>query len=219
MANSDKNIRITPSTNTGNLPNVVYTGLNNNPITLNILDDNSLSWESGAGQLFSITPSLTGTIFSVNDVSGVPSIEVEDSGVVKIAPYSGNVLMGSTSDTGAAKLQVTGNVTATGEITAYYSDERLKDFQGKIENALDKVSQLNGYYFVENELAKSLGLRNNKTQVGVSAQEVQEVLPEIIAPAPVNNDYLTVKYEKLVPLLIEAIKELKAEVEEIKKSN
>jgi hypothetical protein len=218
MANSDKNISIRPETGTGNQPKITFTGLNNTPITLNVLDDNSLSWESSVGQLFSITPSLTGTIFSVNDVSGVPSIEVEDSGLVKIAPFSGNVLMGSTSDTGAGKLQVTGTITATGEVTAYYSDERLKTFEGTIPNALEKVMSLNGYYFVENDLAKSLGLSNNKKQVGVSAQEVQAVLPEVIAPAPVNNDYLTVKYEKLVPLLIEAIKELKAEVDKLKKA-
>jgi len=219
MANSDKNISIRPETGTGNQPKITFTGLNNTPITLNVLDDNSLSWESSVGQLFSITPSLTGTIFSVNDVSGVPSIEVEDSGLVKIAPFSGNVLMGSTSDTGAGKLQVTGTITATGEVTAYYSDERLKTFEGTIPNALEKIMSLNGYYFVENDLAKSLGLSNNKKQVGVSAQEVQAVLPEVIAPAPVNNDYLTVKYEKLVPLLIEAIKELKAEVDELKRQN
>jgi len=218
MANSDKNISIRPETGTGNQPKITFTGLNNTPITLNVLDDNSLSWESSVGQLFSITPSLTGTIFSVNDVSGVPSIEVEDSGLVKIAPFSGNVLMGSTSDTGAGKLQVTGTITATGEVTAYYSDERLKTFEGTIPNALEKIMSLNGYYFVENDLAKSLGLSNNKKQVGVSAQEVQAVLPEVIAPAPVNNDYLTVKYEKLVPLLIEAIKELKAEVDKLKKA-
>lgn len=217
MANSDKNIRIRPETNTSSLPNITYTGFDNNPITLSVLDDNTLSWESSAGQLFSITPSLTGTIFSVNDVSGVPSIEVEDTGLVKIAPFSGNVLMGSTSDTGAAKLQVTGSITATGEITAYYSDARLKDFQGTIPNALDKVSKLNGYYFKENETAKMLGYTNDALQVGVSAQEVEAVLPEIIAPSPRDAQYLTVKYEKLVPLLIEAIKELKEQVEELKK--
>jgi hypothetical protein len=218
MANADKNISIRPETNTGNQPKITFTGLSNTPITLSVLDDNSLSWESSVGQLFSITPDLTGTIFSVNDVSGVPSIEVEDSGLVKIAPFSGNVLMGSTADTGAGKLQVTGTITATGEVTAYYSDERLKNFEGTIPNALEKVMSLNGYYFVENDLAKKLGLSNDKKQVGVSAQEVQAVLPEVIAPAPVNNDYLTVKYEKLVPLLIEAIKELKAKVDELKKA-
>lgn len=215
MANSDKNITIRPETNAASQPTVRYVGFNNNPITLTVLDDNTLSWESSAGQLFSITPSLTGTIFSVNDVSGVPSIEVEDTGLVKIAPFSGNVLMGSTSDTGAAKLQVTGAVTATGEVTAFYSDARLKDFEGAIDNALDKVKNLTGYYYTENQTAKTLGYANDKRQVGLSAQEVEQILPEVVAPAPIGQGYLTVKYEKLIPLLVEAIKEQAQQIEKL----
>ena len=213
MANSDKNITITPQRNASGLPSIVYTGFDNNPISQNVLDDNSLSWESSAGQLFSITPSLTGTIFSVNDVSGVPSIEVEDSGLLKLAPFGGNVLVGSTSDNGAAKMQVTGNLTATGEVTAYYSDERLKDFEGTIPDALDKVKKLNGYLYKENNVARSLGYDNPNRQAGVSAQEVQAVLPEVVVPSPVDSQYLTVKYDKLVPLLIEAIKEQQDQIE------
>jgi len=216
MANSDKNIVITPQRNAGGLPSIVFTGFDNDPITQNVLDDNSLSWESAAGQLFSITPSLTGTIFSVNDVSGVPSIEVEDNGLLKLAPFGGNVIIGSTSDNGAAKMQITGNFTATGEVTAYYSDERLKTFKGTISNALDKVKSLNGYLYTENEVAKSLGYNNEDTQVGVSAQEVEKVLPEVVAPSPRDPQYLTVKYEKLVPLLIEAIKEQQQQIDELK---
>jgi len=110
-------------------------------------------------------------------------------------------------------LAVTGAITATGEITAYFSDARLKNFHGTIENALDKINTLNGYYFTENEVAKSLGYNNDKMQIGVSAQEVQVVLPEIVTEAPIDKQYLTVKYEKIVPLLIEAIKELNTKVE------
>ena len=55
-----------------------------------------------------------------------------------------------------------------------------------------------------------------KREVGVSAQEVQSILPEIVAPAPIDEKYLTVRYERLVPLLIEAIKELEAQVAELK---
>lgn len=215
MANSDKNILITPNRGAASLPSIVFTGSGNTPITQSVLDDNTISWESTNGQLFSITPTLTGTIFSVNDVSGVPSIEVEDNGLIKLAPFGGNVCVGSTSDNGSGRLQVTGNFTATGEVTAYYSDERLKDFEGKVDNALDKIKSLNGYFYRENNVAKSLGYDNPNRQVGVSAQEVQSVLPEVVAPSPRDSEYLTVKYEKLVPLLIEAIKEQQEAIEKL----
>ena len=68
--------------------------------------------------------------------------------------------------------------------------------------------QINGYYFTENERAKELGYDNDRLQVGVSAQEIQKVLPEAVTEAPIGEEYLTVWYDKIVPLLIEAIKEL-----------
>ena len=74
---------------------------------------------------------------------------------------------------------------------------------------------LGGYYFKENELAKELGYENDKRQVGVSAQEVHDVLPEVVTSAPIDDKYLTVWYDKLVPLLIEAIKELSAKVDKL----
>jgi hypothetical protein len=127
---------------------------------------------------------------------------------------------------GTAASGTAGEIRATNNITAYYSDARLKDFKGKIGDALYKVSQLNGYYYTENEKAEEFGYNNKELQVGVSAQEVQAVLPEVVTAAPFdlneNNEsksgenYMTVRYEKLVPLLIEAIKELKAEVEALK---
>jgi hypothetical protein len=112
-------------------------------------------------------------------------------------------------------MQVTGNFTATGEVTAYYSDERLKDFEGTIPDALDKVKKLNGYLYTENNVARSLGYDNPNRQTGVSAQEVKAVLPEVVGPAPVDSQYLTVKYDKLVPLLIEAIKEQQTQIEKL----
>lgn len=110
-----------------------------------------------------------------------------------------------------------GNIIATGNITAYYSDERLKDILGPIENALDKVKALTGFYYRPNELAQSMGYKN-RLEVGVSAQKCLEVLPEITDPAPINPKYWTVHYDKLAPMLIEAIKELDVKVEAIKQS-
>ena len=107
-----------------------------------------------------------------------------------------------------------GAITATGNITAYYSDERLKTKLGNIPNALNKVLSLNGFYFEANETAQALGYTKKK-EVGVSAQEVELVLPEIIAPAPIDAQYKTLDYGKLVPLLIEAIKDLNAKVDSL----
>ena len=115
MANSDKNILITPNigSSTGD-PTITFSGANASVGAQNIFarvyptSGGTLSFEGSAGQLFSITNNLTGTIFSVNDVSGMPSIEVLDTGTVKIAQYSGNVLMGGTTTDGVSKLQVTG---------------------------------------------------------------------------------------------------------------
>jgi hypothetical protein len=79
------------------------------------LNSGTLSWEGSAGQLFSITNNLTsGSIFSVNDVSGIPSIDVNANGTVSIAAYSGNVGVGTTNP--SQKLHVQGNARITGEL-------------------------------------------------------------------------------------------------------
>ena len=112
-----------------------------------------------------------------------------------------------------------GEIRATNNITAYYSDERLKDFEGVIQDAVGKILQINGYYFTENEHAKDLGYDNDRLQVGVSAQEIQKVLPEAVTEAPIGEEYLTVWYEKLTPLLIQAIKEQQVMIEELAKDS
>jgi hypothetical protein len=91
---------------------------------------------------------------------------------------------------------------------------------------LDKVLKLNGFNYIENKLANSFGYDSTSIQVGVSAQDVQKVLPAAVSIAPFDRgekglsksgeDYLTVDYAKMVPLLIEAIKELKEEVDSLK---
>jgi hypothetical protein len=109
-----------------------------------------------------------------------------------------------------------GEIRATNDIIAYYSDDRLKTRLGNIEHALDKVKSLAGFHYHANELAQSLGYEA-KPEVGVSAQDVQRVFPEIVVPAPIDENYLTVKYEKLIPVLIEAIKELSDELDAVKR--
>ena len=94
MANSDKNIKITPNISQTAQPNVVFTGQGNVPITLKVLDDSfgTLSFEGSAGQLFSVNNNLsTGVIFSVNDISGIPQIDVNADGTIRLAPFGGTV--------------------------------------------------------------------------------------------------------------------------------
>jgi hypothetical protein len=109
----------------------------------------------------------------------------------------------------------TGEIRATNNITAYFSDDRLKTRLGTISNALEKVLTLTGFYYEPNDTAQALGYTKQK-EVGVSAQEVQSILPEVVVPAPIDETYLTVRYEKLIPLLIEAIKELKTEIDDLR---
>uniref|UniRef100_A0A6C0LBA1 Peptidase S74 domain-containing protein n=1 Tax=viral metagenome TaxID=1070528 RepID=A0A6C0LBA1_9ZZZZ len=130
------------------------------------------------------------------------------------------------------KLHIMGNIIATGTITSCYSDKRLKTFTSNISNSLDIISNLNGYYYHPNEDALKAGFENEK-QIGLSAQEVQSVLPEIVKIAPFDmardddgnitsksgKSYLTICYERLGPVFVEAIKELTGQIKELKEEN
>jgi hypothetical protein len=114
LANSDKNILITPAVGSStDDPKIAFQGANATvgaqTITLRVYPDNNgtLSFEGSAGQLFSITNDLTGTIFSINDVSGIPSIEVNASGQINLAQFGGNIAVGNVTPT--AKLHVVGD--------------------------------------------------------------------------------------------------------------
>lgn len=111
-----------------------------------------------------------------------------------------------------------GRIDASNDIVAYStSDKRLKENVKPIENALDKVSKIGGYEFDWKELSEEEVKTihgNEGHDVGVIAQEIEKVLPEVVTER--DSGYKAVKYEKIVPLLIESIKELKAEIEELK---
>ena len=127
------------------------------------------------------------------------------------------------------KLDVNGNIIATGEIISSFSDIRLKTIIAPITNALDTISKINGFRYKPNDIAKSFGYLDDKEQVGVNAQEVFNYIPEIVSIAPFDKqidnlgniisksgmNYLTLQYEKLIPYLIEGIKELKKENEKL----
>jgi hypothetical protein len=105
MANSDKNILITPATGTSGDPTIVFTGTNATPITQRILDAGTISYQATAGELLSIADGLTGTLFAVNDISGMPMIEVTDVGFVHLVRYGGYVGVGGLASN-SWKLQV-----------------------------------------------------------------------------------------------------------------
>jgi hypothetical protein len=113
-------------------------------------------------------------------------------------------------------LAVTGAITATGDITAFFtSDRNLKQNIVNIENSLDKVSKLNGVYYnwTKEALEKNTHLVDQK-EVGVIAQDVEAVLPELVATR--EDGSKAVRYERLCAVLIESIKELKKEIDTLK---
>ena len=112
----------------------------------------------------------------------------------------------STSSSYAA--YVGGSIYATADVVAY-SDRRAKENIVTVDNALDKVSELRGVYYNKKDSDEK------KREVGVIAQEVKEVLPEVVTYDKENDQY-GVDYGKINGLLIEAIKELKKEIEELK---
>ena len=109
---------------------------------------------------------------------------------------------------------INGALNVTGDITAFYvpSDRNWKDNIVPIPDSLNKVLKLSGNTFDWNDKSPQFG-----KDAGVIAQEVQEVLPEAVIER--EDGHLSVSYTKIVPLLIEAIKELKAEINELKGGN
>jgi hypothetical protein len=176
----------------------------------------SVGNEKGGGVI--ITGGTTSTTSNVRNyirVGAATNImsSAEEGAGIAIASNNDIALISRMGSSG--RVNVTASIVATGEITSYFSDDRLKDKLGNIENALDKVKELSGFFYKANETAKELGYTDER-KVGVSAQQVKKVLPEVVTSAPIDSQYMTVHYERLVPLLIEAIKELDAKLEQLK---
>ena len=97
-----------------------------------------------------------------------------------------------------------------------FSDDTVKNRQGNIENPLDLINQLNGFFYTGNQKASDFGLKMER-DVGVSAQEVEKTLPEALGSNIAFGQIKTVRYERLIPLLIEAVKALDQKVNSITK--
>ena len=123
---------------------------------------------------------------------------------------------GTSSIAGSANFTISGSTLSAGTFNST-SDGRLKTVIGKISGALDKINAINGVEFTWNELAESIGIcKANKKDVGIIAQEVNAVLPQVVETNE-STGYLSVSYDKLVPLLIEAIKEQQQQIDTLRK--
>lgn len=143
--------------------------------------------------------SLADSAVQPNDSPTFAGLTV-DSTTLVVDSTNDRVGIGTASPT--EKLHVSGNILASGNVTAY-SDERLKSNIQTIPDALDKVSALRGVTYEKEGVA----------EIGVIAQEVQKVLPEVVQE---GGEYLSVAYGNIVGVLVEAIKELHEEVADLK---
>ena len=156
---------------------------------------------SGSSQVVSLLP--TGVISGSAQILGGSTIHSGSSG-----DYQFNSI-----GVGAAASTTTGEIRAIGDITAYYSsDIRLKENIVPIVNALTKVNQISGNTYDWKEGYEEIHSHKGN-DVGVIAQEIEEILPQIVTNR--DNGYKAVQYEKIIPLLIEAIKELSVKVKEL----
>lgn len=134
MANSDKNILITPQTGQSANPTIKFTGGANNAantVTLTVENDGSLNFSSSLGDLFNITNSFTGVLFSVNDANTVPIIEIEDTGTIYLNEIKGQTLIGTATHDGLSKLQVVGNTTLDGTLNTI-GGKRIAPFKTSV---------------------------------------------------------------------------------------
>ena len=168
-------------------------------------------------------------------ITGVPSNMVSSS--VLSSPSQGNAILttngvtGSTVDlglqtsdhvqfhcigVGTSPSIVLGEIRAAGDITAFYSsDERLKTNITPIDNALNKLEQIKGYTF---DWVPKEGVHSHEgNDIGVIAQEVEKIIPNVVTTR--DTGYKAVQYEKLVPLLIQAINELQLKVKQLENAS
>jgi hypothetical protein len=148
------------------------------------------------------------------------SIQAVSFGSLSHSPYnaSGNFRYNSLG-IGTDASGTAGEIRASNEITAYYtSDIKLKENIKQIENPIAMIDQIRGVYFDwTDEHITSRGGEDGyfvrKHDIGVIAQEIEAILPEIVATR--DNGFKAVKYEKIVPLLIEAIKAQQKQIDQI----
>ena len=176
---------------------------------------------SGSGQLGNYETTGRGIVSGSSQItfSGISSLPTLVSGSSQITlssttggGTSANVQFGSLG-IGTAASGVSGEIRATADITAFYSsDIRLKENIQPIQNALEKVESISGNTYDWKEGYEELHSHKGN-DIGVIAQEIEAILPQIVTNR--DNGYKAVQYEKIVPLLIEAIKELSEKIKRL----
>ena len=176
---------------------------------------------TGSGSVvLSTSPSLTTPVLGTPSSGNLanctfPTLNQNTSGSAATFTSTSQNSQFNSIGVGTAGSGTAGEIRATNNITAYYSDIRLKTKVGDITDPLAKVRQIETMLYHANETAVELGYDASVIEVGLSAQSVQLVQPEAVAPAPIDDKYLTVRYERLVPLLLESVKALEDRIIEL----
>jgi hypothetical protein len=199
----------------------------------------NLNYAQLISEIASPTAGAEGTnVFLVQKIAGTDTrtLHINSAGNVglgtaaptqKLHVVGGALITGTTTINGAITVgttaTITGALTAGGNITAFSSsDERLKENVANISNPLEKLALLNGVTFdwkdsyIESQGGLD-GMFVRKNDVGIIAQDLEKVLPQLVAER--DDGYKAIKYDRIVALLIEAVKELKAEVDSLKNGN
>tara|TARA_Y100001958_G_scaffold149821_1_gene132852 strand:- start:79 stop:1467 length:1389 start_codon:yes stop_codon:yes gene_type:complete len=143
---------------------------------------------------------------------------------VSVNGASSNPTTGSESGwSEKARVEGNGDFVISGSYTPSGSDDRLKKNKVGITSALSKVCAMEGFTFEWNDVADKIGMSDGDRHFGLSAQTVEPLAPEVVVvndmlvnPDDGTNDYKTIRYDRLVPMLVEAIKDLKTENDELK---
>ena len=186
--NGEANLKIT-NTNAGSSAYSIFRLGNNVTDAVMFLNSSTRTLDGGANNM------------TIRNDAGALRLQGSGSNNTLWLSTGANIGIGTT--TPSYPLHVSGDIYATGDVISF-SDARLKTDVVTIENALDKVSGLRGVYYTNTN--------TNTRETGVIAQEIAEILPEVVAD---KGEYLGVAYGNIVGLLIEAIKELKVRVSEL----
>lgn len=198
-----------------------------NTISLNKIYTNDTSVESVDANSTNSRIIITVDANTVTEVSS-SNLKINLSTVATSTTTGALQVLGGAGITG--NLHVGGTIYAAGDVVSSYSDERLKDKTRDVTEALSIISKLNAFYYTANDTARKYTRTDGEEKIGLSAQDVQRVLPSVVSlsafdtelddngniKSKTGENYLTVDYARIVPILIQAIKEQQKEIDLLK---